>query len=145
MPRWWNGIHTGLRSRSLRVRVSPWAPFYGVTLADLVRSKLASRRFNSRRRCHFCKQVKRAGVIPLEALCSDAHLLWISCRDERSLIVSGVMDYLLQDDIEFYPCVDSLQPHALAKPDCLQFLLLRRKEIKCLKFCMMEKKLKLLI
>lgn len=38
---------------------------------------------------------KRAGVIPLEALCSDAHLLWISCRDERSLTVTGVKSYPL--------------------------------------------------
>jgi hypothetical protein len=38
---------------------------------------------------------QRAGVIPLEALCRDTHLLWISCTDGRSAIVSGVTDYLL--------------------------------------------------
>jgi hypothetical protein len=37
----------------------------------------------------------RAGVIPLEALCSDAHLLWTSCTGERPVNVPGVKDYLL--------------------------------------------------
>ena len=45
----------------------------------------------------FCKQDKRVGVIPLEALCRDAYPLWISCIGERPIIVSGVTDYPLRD------------------------------------------------
>lgn len=72
------GRHTALRSQVLRVRVPSRAPF-------------------------FCKQDKRAGAIPLEALGSDADPLWISCTGERPVIVSGVKDNPLWDDIEFYP------------------------------------------
>lgn len=51
----------------------------------------------------FLQTSQRAGAIPLEALCRNTHLLWTSCTDERSVIVSGVKVYLLRDDIEFYP------------------------------------------
>jgi hypothetical protein len=79
----------------------------------------------------------RVGVIPLEALCSDAHLLWTSCRDERSWIVSGVKNYPLWRP-ECRTLVDNSQPHAPAKPDCLQFFIVVEKRRKCLKLFVME-------
>ena len=85
------------------VRVPSGVPSYSVTLADLARVQSLESKVQFPKALPFLQTSQRAGVIPLEALCRDTHLLWTSCTDERSVIVSGVKVYLLQDDIEFYP------------------------------------------
>ena len=97
------GIGTALRSQVLLVRVQSKAPSYSVTLADLTRVQSLELKVQFPKALPFLQTSQRAGVIPLEALGSDADLLWTSCTDERSVIVSGVKVYLLRDDIEFYP------------------------------------------
>ena len=72
MPRWWNGRHAVLRWQCRKVCG-----------------------FESHLGYQILQTMIRAGVIPLEALCSDAHLLWTSCTGERLVNVPGVKDYLL--------------------------------------------------
>ena len=68
---------------------------YGVTLADLVEVQTHKSKVQFLQALPFLQTMIRAGVIPLEALCSDAHLLWTSCTGERPVNVPGVKSYLL--------------------------------------------------
>ena len=64
------------------------------------------------------------------ALRSDAYLTE-SCKDERSLTVAGVKNYPLWEP-ERQTLVDSLQPHALAKPVVCIYYCCREKRKNCL-------------
>ena len=62
------------------------------------------------------------------ALRRDAYLTE-SCRNERFLTVAGVKDYPLWEP-ERQTLVDSLQPHALAKPVVCKFIVVKKKREK---------------